>query len=52
MVMDADEVIDREVLLAAGLDPDDPQVWVIQYRVRDLLICLGILRASQVNPQP
>ncbi|MGW5569846.1 hypothetical protein ACWEVD_01490 [Nocardia thailandica] len=52
MGMDADEVIDREVLLAAGLDPDDPQVWVIQHRVRDLLICLGILRASQIDPQP
>ncbi|MEU4711407.1 hypothetical protein AB0G00_33785 [Nocardia salmonicida] len=38
--------IDRQALLDAGLDPDDPAVWEIQFRVSDLLVCLGIEERS------
>ncbi|TDP27834.1 hypothetical protein DFR75_1212 [Nocardia ignorata] len=34
--------IDRQALLDAELDPDDPAVWETQYRMSDLLVCLGI----------
>ena len=43
----SDEVIDRQALLDAGLDPDDPEVWAGQYRVRDFLVCVGIWRAGR-----
>ncbi|MBB5916808.1 hypothetical protein BJY24_005720 [Nocardia transvalensis] len=34
--------IDREALLAAGLDPDDPEEWVTQRRVSDFLRCYSL----------
>ncbi|MEV0765158.1 hypothetical protein [Nocardia sp. NPDC050435] len=37
-----DDSIDRQALLDAGLDPDDPAVWDGQYWIRDLLICHGM----------
>ncbi|UGT55006.1 hypothetical protein [Nocardia asteroides] len=36
--------VDRQALLDAELDPDDPQVWVVQQRISDLLVCYGISR--------
>ncbi|MEV6661552.1 hypothetical protein [Nocardia fluminea] len=36
--------VDRQALIDAGLDPDDPQVWVVQQRISDLLVCYGIMR--------
>ncbi|MGW5312875.1 hypothetical protein ACWEQ0_23705 [Nocardia thailandica] len=44
--MDEHELINRETLIDAGLDPDDPAVWATQRRVRDLLLCIGIWRAG------
>ncbi|WP_194827861.1 hypothetical protein [Nocardia sp. XZ_19_231] len=38
--------IDRQALLDAGLDPDDPTVWETQFRVSDLLVCLGVAECS------
>lgn len=37
--------VDRQALIDAGLDPDDPQVWAVQQRISDLLVCHGIMRA-------
>ncbi|MRH93317.1 hypothetical protein GFY24_38890 [Nocardia sp. SYP-A9097] len=34
--------IDRQALIDAGLDPDDPEVWEQQQRISDLLRCYGI----------
>ncbi|MGW5920726.1 hypothetical protein ACWFPY_17205 [Nocardia fluminea] len=34
--------VDRDALIDAGLDPDDPQVWADQQWVSDLLVCYGI----------
>lgn len=34
--------VDRDALIDAGLDPDDPQVWADQQWVSDLLVCIGI----------
>ncbi|WP_460698300.1 hypothetical protein [Nocardia thraciensis] len=34
--------IDREALLAAGIDPDDLEEWVIQWRMQLLLTWCGI----------
>lgn len=42
--------IDRQALLDAELDPDDPAVWETQYRISDLLVCLGIARRT-VTPE-
>ncbi|WP_063054747.1 hypothetical protein [Nocardia salmonicida] len=36
------ESIDAQALIDAGLDTTDPQVWADQYRISDLLVCLGI----------
>ncbi|MBW0275203.1 hypothetical protein ATM97_05425 [Nocardia sp. MH4] len=36
--------VDRQALLDADLDPDEPQVWVVQQRISDLLVCHGISR--------
>ncbi len=33
--------LDRQALLDAGLDPDDPRVWETQRRVRNLLAWCG-----------
>ena len=50
--MDEDQVIDRQALIDAGLDADDPEVWAAQRRVRDLLVCIGIWRASRRGRLP
>lgn len=39
---DMTDSIDREALLAAGLDPDDPEEWVTQRRVSDFLRCYSL----------
>lgn len=39
--------VDRQALLDAGLDPDDPQVWAVQRRISDLLVCYGMTRATR-----
>ncbi|WP_188831189.1 hypothetical protein [Nocardia camponoti] len=39
--------VDRQALLDAGLDPDDPQVWAVQQRISDLLVCYGMMRATR-----
>jgi len=39
--------VDRQALLDAGLDPDDPHVWAVQRRISDLLVCYGITRATR-----
>lgn len=36
------ESVDREALIDAGLDPDDPQVWEDQRWVSDILACHGL----------
>lgn len=36
------ESVDRDALIDAGLDPDDPQVWADQQWVSDLLVRYGI----------
>ncbi|MEU3010084.1 hypothetical protein [Nocardia asteroides] len=38
--------VDRQSLIDAGLDPDDPQVWAVQRRISDLLVCYGISRTT------
>ncbi|MFD3430707.1 hypothetical protein [Nocardia fluminea] len=44
--------VDRQALIDAGLDPDDPQVWVVQRRISDLLVCYGITRATRCHSHP
>ncbi|MFE7720787.1 hypothetical protein ACFU44_17285 [Nocardia rhizosphaerihabitans] len=39
--------VDRQALLDADLDPDDPQTWAVQRRISDLLVCYGITRATR-----
>ncbi|MFJ2665706.1 hypothetical protein ACIO14_15265 [Nocardia fluminea] len=34
--------VDRDALIDAGLDPDDPKVWADQQWVSDLLVCYGL----------
>ncbi len=34
--------VDRDALVDAGLDPDDPKVWADQRWVSDLLVCYGL----------
>ncbi|WP_331758109.1 hypothetical protein OG225_42205 (plasmid) [Nocardia sp. NBC_01377] len=43
--------IDRQALIDAGLDADDPAVWETQNRVSDLLVCLGIAQRSTRRPE-
>ncbi|MFI6225298.1 hypothetical protein ACIBEH_32465 [Nocardia salmonicida] len=35
--------VDRQALIDADLDPDDPQVWAVQQQISDLLVCHGIM---------
>lgn len=44
--------IDRQALLDAGLDPDDPTVWETQLRISDLLVCLGVEERSNNRASP
>lgn len=44
--------IDRQALLDAGLDPDDPTVWETQFRISDLLVCLGVEERSNNGASP
>ncbi|MGW5439226.1 hypothetical protein [Nocardia asteroides] len=46
------ESVDRQALLDAGLDPDDPQTWATQQRISDLLVCYGIARRSRGGAWP
>lgn len=42
-----DDSIDRQALIDADLDPDDPEVWASQRRVQELLICHGLWLKSE-----
>lgn len=44
--------IDRQALLDAGLDPDDPTVWETQFRISDLLVCPGVEERSNNGASP
>jgi hypothetical protein len=44
--------VDRQALLDADLDPDDPQVWAVQQRISDLRVCYGLTRATRRNREP
>lgn len=43
--------IDRELLIRAGLDPDDDDL-ATQIQVRDLLICHGMWRRQWLGHPP
>lgn len=45
------EPVDRQALLDAGLDPDDPQVWATQRRISDLLVCLAITQLGSAEAE-
>ncbi|QIS23689.1 hypothetical protein [Nocardia terpenica] len=44
------ESVDREALLDAGLNPDNPQVWADQRYVSDLLGRYGLRFGSWIHP--
>lgn len=39
--------VDRQSLLDADLDPDDPHTWAVHRWISDLLVCYDITRATR-----